>query len=778
VNPVEIVLEEVDDSGNAIRVLGGLVDDGSSGDLQSSDYVYSGTFGISSDAAGSLYFRTRANFPGIPDPIYSEPGVLYVTRFPTDIPFFPDSTVVQDPVTGADIVTDRILVSFVDGTEPGAIQLIINSTGGEITGTINQIGYYQVAIPDTGDAGGVTAAIDVLQTHPEVQDAEPVVVGHMSSVTPDDSYFEDEQSYLRRIRADVAWVTARGGPVIAVIDSGVDFGHPDLADKIIKGQNYLEEIGTPERWLPSDNMAHGTHVAGIAGAVSNNTLGISGVSWDSKILAIKALGLPHLANRWRLEADNVAAAITFAVDQGAKILNFSGEFEVPADPSEEEASVLTALKKSIKYANRRGSLVIVAAGNENSDTPATLGSLGSVMSVGAVEFTESTGAARWDDTATGGEGSNYGSWVDIAAPGKNIFATIPTYETELVSEEELDRTCPSGQPGQPGQRELEGCYHYFSGTSMATPMISGVAALVWSIFPEWTNGAIAERLINTATPLPGEFVPNDPNSGAGMVDAFNAVFNGSFEADEGVPDALVRSLPNWENFPVYYSEPGDPLEIWQPKYDNDFIRERDYGWYFFGYERGPYHSNEKILYGQGGGFIPNLGSTGPTAGDRMAMITTGRTGETWDYWSEHSGDSDPPEFLYAAFMEKQFYIQPGKTELEISYDYNFLTEDFYRYYEGCNEEDYFQVSLEIDGSVYLLYQNSVAVMRAFGWLTPDVGTIPLSEGWPVYEIGWERKSHTVPVPAEGGWATLRFYISDGPGLVCDSVLLIDNVEIN
>ena len=97
------------------------------------------------------------------------------------------------------------------------------------------------------------------------------------------------------------------------------------------------------------------------------------------------------------------------------------------------------------------------------------------------------------------------------------------------------------------------------------------------------------------------------------------------------------------------------------------------------------------LRGQGGGFIRSMGPIRPSVGKRMAYLTTGRSGENWTYYSAHHNDSDPPSFLYAAFMERQFYIQPGKTELDIGFDYKFITEDYDVFAEG----DFFQVNVDL-----------------------------------------------------------------------------------
>ena len=582
VQPTEILVEEIDDSGNPIRILGGLVDDASAGDLQADDHVYSGTFSISSATEGKLRFRARAIFPGISTPVYSDMCALHVTRFPADLNAFENSTIAQDPGSGAPIVTDRVLVSFVDGTDPDTIETIIHSAGGQVTGTILRLGLYQVAIADTGDATGVIAVMEALEAYPEVSIVEMVPVGFPAGVYPNDPYYDAEQKALRYIRADEAWVISRGGPVIAVIDSGVDYGHPDLIGKVIKGRNFMSPAmgENSDPWDPMDDVGHGTKVAGVAAAVSNNGMGISGVSWDSKLLAVKTSTTPRryqfsATTRTVYEYDVAVRAIMYAADVGAKIINLSigwdGEYFSRVTGVEPED--VLALGRAVYYAKRRGSLVVAAAGNDNNDGLDYPSAFTPVMSVGAVASDPDTGLLeRWFVTSEGGGplrmgiGSNYGDWVDIAAPGKDIYSTFP------------------GSICGAADMKPDGCYKYDSGTSFAAPMVSGAAALVWSNNPEWTALQVRQRLEQTAIPLPGEQL------GAGMVDLFEALFNGSFETGDlqgwqsssvtgvtadrtpwGVPVAhAIHSLGSFNPPRAQYSDPTPRGNIndWMAYIDN------------------------------------------------------------------------------------------------------------------------------------------------------------------------------------------------------------------
>ena len=152
----------------------------------------------------------------------------------------------------------------------------------------------------------------------------------------------------------------------------------------------------------------------------------------------------------------------------------------------------------VQHVTERGCLVVAAAGNDNSFSVGYPGAFDTVMCVGAVEVDPDTGAVtRWDETdESGRHGSNYGPDVDIAAPGRRVYSTT-----------------------------LNGSYFHNSGTSFATPLVAGAAAVVWSNYPEWTAQQVRERLEQTAIPLS----PGEQDLGAGMVDLFEALFNGSFE---------------------------------------------------------------------------------------------------------------------------------------------------------------------------------------------------------------------------------------------------------
>ena len=299
-------------------------------------------------------------------------------------------------------------------------------------------------------------------------------------MTPRDGLWSDQYG-PQKIRADEAWVIARGGPTIAVIDTGVDYNHPDLFGKVILGPDFANNDLDP-----MDDVGHGTHVAGIAAAKANNgniALGIAGIAWDSPILAIKVFNAgSHVGVGEALAA---AAGIFFAANKGVRVMNLSlGGYSLAWQ-------LLTC--PAVQYARFvREVVVVTSAGNENTSAPHYPASCAGAFAVGA---TDASDGLQKD--------SNFGNYVALAAPGDKILSTVPT------------GTCASCDPTG---------YKVLSGTSMAAPHVAGAVAVLLSREPTLDATGIENRLKRTAHPLPAAL-----QLGAGRLDLFEAVFNGSFE---------------------------------------------------------------------------------------------------------------------------------------------------------------------------------------------------------------------------------------------------------
>lgn len=295
----------------------------------------------------------------------------------------------------------------------------------------------------------------------------------------------------KKIEADYAWNTTMGSSsvLVAVIDTGIAYAHPDLAVNYVSGgRDWVNNDNDP-----LDDEGHGTHCAGIIAAVTNNGKGIAGLA-QVKIMAEKGLD-----DEGSGESIDLANAIVHAVDQGADILSMSwGSYFYSS-----------VIHDAVKYAHSHGVLVIASAGNEGTTLRHYPSGYPEVISVSATN--PSDGRPTW---------SNYGRWIELAAPGEDIFSTYT----------------PSG-------------YRSLSGTSMSCPHVAGVAALAWSMFPSYPRDWMRNWLRYTANDLGSAGFDND--FGYGRVNARKAV--------EETPPAHDLLASNWEK-PTYV-EPGNSVTL-------------------------------------------------------------------------------------------------------------------------------------------------------------------------------------------------------------------------
>ena len=282
---------------------------------------------------------------------------------------------------------------------------------------------------------------------------------------------------------------AAGRVTIAVIDSGADVSAPDLAHKVPQTWSVLSRSQRVR-----DTLGHGTFVASLAAGSIDDGVGIAGFGGDAKLLVVQAIG----KNGYITDVDE-AAAIVYAVKHGAKIINLSIG---GAQSSRIE-------RRAIRYAARRGVLLVAAAGNEHQqgnpvEYPAAL-----MRGVGLA-----VGATRMDGTRA--PFSNTGRYVSLVAPGENVFAA-----------ESADSEWPRAQPpwASPGY------YGWASGTSFAAPEVAGAAALVWGANPSLTARQVATILEQSASG--GDW---SPQLGWGRLDAAAAV-----RLAQSIPSEALRT---------------------------------------------------------------------------------------------------------------------------------------------------------------------------------------------------------------------------------------------
>jgi type VII secretion-associated serine protease mycosin len=347
---------------------------------------------------------------------------------------------------------NTVLVKMRPGTRAPAGMRVVQSEG--------ETGYVEVA---TGGRAPENLAAD-LAANPDVADVQLNYL-RTAAAAANDPLFGKEKAYLTTIRVPRAWKLSKGslGQVIAVVDTGVDLNHPDLASRLVPGYDFVNHDA-----VPADDNGHGTFVAGIPGAIAGNGRGIAGVAWAAKIMPVKVLDSRGVGND-----ATVIQGVTWAADHGATVINLSlaGTADDPA------------LHSAVTYAMDKGVVVVAAAGNDGTATPSYPAAYDGVVAVGA---TDASGAIT--------SFSNSGDWVDVAAPGVDVSSTYL------------------------GSKEM---YGSGTGTSFSTAIVSGVVALMRAKFKTASESAIVTRLVATATDAgaPG----HDSHYGNGIVNAQAAV---------------------------------------------------------------------------------------------------------------------------------------------------------------------------------------------------------------------------------------------------------------
>lgn len=373
------------------------------------------------------------------------------------------------PRREANAVAGEFLIKFKPDSPASEKAALVAQVGGQLSEGVPQLGVELVTVPALRDRTDVSAAEAVLSTlngNPRVEYAEPNWIYTISDEGDSRAAAVSPRAYIPmtmnitryipndpsrtsqyawdRISAYDGWNLTRGSAavVIAVVDTGVQLNHPDLAAKILPGYDFIDNDTNA-----SDGNGHGTHVAGSAAAITNNGIGGAGTCPECLILPVRVLN-----NSGNGTLVGVANGIIYAADRGAQVINLSLG-----------GSGNSTLENAVNYAWGRGSLLACAAGNDGtSDTTyAYPGAYANCLAVGATDIDD-------DDAYY----SNWGLWVDIAAPGSDIYSTW-----------------------------IGSGYNTIDGTSMATPHVAGVAGLVSSL--GLNNAQIRTRLETTADPIDG-----------------------------------------------------------------------------------------------------------------------------------------------------------------------------------------------------------------------------------------------------------------------------------
>jgi subtilisin family serine protease len=375
---------------------------------------------------------------------------------------------------GRSFAKGRILVAAKPDTSDDALESTLRAHGSQSHGRLRATRVHEVRVPP----GQEQRIVEELRKRPDIEFAEVDELLPPAAIY-NDPYFGSEW-HLSTIGAPAAWDQSTGRNVtIAILDTGVDGTHPDLAAQMVPGWNFYANNSDTR-----DAFGHGTTVAGAAAAISNNNAGVASVAGGARIMPVRIADANGNAY-----ASTMAQAITWAADHGARVVSvsFTG------------AAASSAVRSAAQYLRGKGGVLIVAAGNTG-----TLDRTSPTSDMTVVAATD-----QYDRAASF---TTYGSFVSIAAPGVDILTTA-----------------------------VGGAYWNCWGTSLATPIVAGVAALIIAARPDFTAAQIDAALYGSATDLGA--AGRDEYFGYGRVNAAAAVASalGAQAADKTPPNVAIAA---------------------------------------------------------------------------------------------------------------------------------------------------------------------------------------------------------------------------------------------
>jgi thermitase len=287
--------------------------------------------------------------------------------------------------SAAPVVKGYVLVKPKPGLPDVAFGKALAAHGSHVLGEIGQLGIFRVAVPANAAEEQFARR---LAEHPHIKFAEPdeLVAPAFSVNDP----YAPKSWHLAKVNAPAAWDVSKGnGVIVAVLDSGIDAAHPDLAGALVPGWNLYDNNG-----VTADVYGHGTKVAGVVGARGNNGTGVTGLAWQSRMMPVRVTDTSGNGT-WSA----IAGGLSWAADHGAKVANLS--FAVQGSASTRTAA---------QYFRNKGGVVVNSAGNSGTLDPST--PTEALVSVSATDSADKR--ASW---------SNYGAFVDVSAPGVSLMTT-------------------------------------------------------------------------------------------------------------------------------------------------------------------------------------------------------------------------------------------------------------------------------------------------------------------------------------------------------------------
>jgi thermitase len=359
---------------------------------------------------------------------------------PRSLPHSQDPTIAGEDATSEPYRPGQVLVKFRPPMDQAEGASALASYGLPVIENLAELQVLRVGVAE----GQEQSLVQMLLEDPRVEYAELDYMVH-ATIIPNDPGFNSYQWGLQKIQAPSAWdvTTGTSDVVIAIIDTGVDLNHPDLNNKIVPGWDFVNDDAYAQ-----DDHGHGTHVAGIAAAESNNGQGGAGASWGARIMPLKVLD-PQGDGYY----SDVASAVRYACNHGAWIINLSLGGSNPS----------SVLEDALEDVYQDGCLVTAAAGNDGRsgiDYPA--------------RYPHAMAVAATNDADQRATFSDWGPEMDVAAPGVDIYSTLWTPPNNHT-------------------------YGWKMGTSMSAPLVAGEAALIWSLCPQLTNVEVRGIVQSTAT---------------------------------------------------------------------------------------------------------------------------------------------------------------------------------------------------------------------------------------------------------------------------------------